>query len=208
MSPVEALIFIAAVIITLALLVLALALTGSGAVAELAANVRRNGAARRSSDPLKLRGFTTEGRTAMADRTSSAAYAAMKPSGKRCLNLIEGAVTCGGGAAALSHGQFKAWGMARSSSCYAVKALLALGFVTVEPGKRRTNVFGSVMAGARSMRARRRGWSSWRVKRSRSGRAASRWVPKPPKPMAVERPRVMQRGTPSLPTMPWQDDGR
>ena len=31
--------------------------------------------------------------------------------------------------------------------------------------------------------------------------------PKPVKPMAVERPRVIRR-TPSLPTMPWKDDGR
>jgi hypothetical protein len=31
--------------------------------------------------------------------------------------------------------------------------------------------------------------------------------PPPPKPMPVERPRVMQRRVPSLPTMPWQDDG-
>ena len=32
--------------------------------------------------------------------------------------------------------------------------------------------------------------------------------PKPPKPLTVERPRVMQRRVPSLPTMPWQDEGR
>jgi hypothetical protein len=31
---------------------------------------------------------------------------------------------------------------------------------------------------------------------------------KPPKPMVVERPRVMQRRVPSLPTLPWVDDGR
>ena len=29
-----------------------------------------------------------------------------------------------------------------------------------------------------------------------------------PKPMTVERPRIMQRRMPSLPTTPWQDDGR
>ena len=33
-------------------------------------------------------------------------------------------------------------------------------------------------------------------------------MPKAPKPMTVERPRIMQRRVPSLPTMPWQDDGR
>jgi len=26
--------------------------------------------------------------------------------------------------------------------------------------------------------------------------------------MVVERPRIMQRRVPSLPTMPWQDDGQ
>ena len=31
--------------------------------------------------------------------------------------------------------------------------------------------------------------------------------PKPTRPM-VARPRIMQRRVPSLPTMPWQDDGR
>jgi hypothetical protein len=33
-------------------------------------------------------------------------------------------------------------------------------------------------------------------------------VGQPPKPMRIERPRIMQRRVPSLPTMPWQDDGR
>jgi hypothetical protein len=32
--------------------------------------------------------------------------------------------------------------------------------------------------------------------------------PKPVKPMVVERPRILQRRVPSLPTMPWHDDGR
>ena len=77
-----------------------------------------------------------------ADRAHSPAYLAMKPSGRRCLDLIESALTHrGGDTAALSHGQFKAWGVARCSSCYAVKALVALGFVTVASGKRRANVF-------------------------------------------------------------------
>jgi hypothetical protein len=30
----------------------------------------------------------------------------------------------------------------------------------------------------------------------------------PPKPTTITRPRVMHRRMPSLPTMPWQDDGR
>lgn len=32
--------------------------------------------------------------------------------------------------------------------------------------------------------------------------------PPKPKPMTVERPRIMQRRVPSLPMMPWQNDGR
>ena len=33
--------------------------------------------------------------------------------------------------------------------------------------------------------------------------------PPKPKPMTVERPRIVQRRMPSsLPTMPWYDDGR
>jgi hypothetical protein len=32
--------------------------------------------------------------------------------------------------------------------------------------------------------------------------------PKSPKPMTIARPRTIQRRVPSLPTMPWQDDGR
>ena len=57
----------------------------------------------------------------MADDRSqvlqSPAYAALTPSGKRALHLIEGEVMRSGGIARLSHNDFKAFGMARSSSC-------------------------------------------------------------------------------------------
>jgi hypothetical protein len=41
-----------------------------------------------------------------------------------------------------------------------------------------------------------------------NGAVNSSNVPVKPKPIAVTRPRLMPRRVPSLPTMPWQDDGR
>lgn len=85
--------------------------------------------------------------------------------------------------------------------------------VEIEPGVRLVNVFrfsnrrrtvdkveaGRLAALAREPKPHRS------FERRREPKALK---PPTPKPMTVERPRVMQRRIPSLPTMPWQDDGR
>ena len=136
-----------------------------------------------------------------ADRAHSPAYLAMKPSGRRCLALIESALTHrGGDTAALSHGQFKAWGVARCSSCYAVKALVALGFVTVASGKRRANVF-RLCEDWRALDASEAARLEQSAREAKPQAASRKVVPKPPKPKPVARPRVIRRRTPSLPAL-------
>ena len=84
----------------------------------------------------------------MADDRSelqaSPAFAALKPSGKRVLRVIER--ECGGGAAAISLARFMESGMGRHAAYYGVKQCERLGFVSVSvfTGPHRANVFTPV----------------------------------------------------------------
>jgi hypothetical protein len=166
---------------------------------------------RRRSRAAALSGFNKQEVAMVSDYEQSAAYAALTPAGRRALYLIEGEVERGGGTAAISRVDIERPGLSRASVNFGLKQLGLLEFVTISVGRRRINTF--VLAD---------GWRSLNdddVKRRvvlarlpKPQRPSSK-PPKPvkaskpePKPMTVER--VMQRRMPSLPTMPWYDDGR
>ena len=147
----------------------------------------------------------------VSDYEQSAAYAALTPAGRRALHLIEGEVERGGGTAAISHVDIERPGLSRASVNFGLKQLGLLEFVTISVGCRRINTF--VLAdGWRSLDADEAKRRVVLARLPKPQRPSSK-PPKPvkaskpePKPMTVER--VMQRRMPSLPTMPWYDDGR
>jgi hypothetical protein len=143
-----------------------------------------------------------------SDVLTSPAYQTLSPSSKRVLHLIIGETERNGGEpVSLSHDWFEAK-MARGSSIKAVKQLRALGFVTVETGKRGTNTF-AFCDGWREVNAEE---AQRRVALARLPTPQRPAAPKPvkaPKPEPLARPHVrVQRGVPSLPRFSWQDDGR
>ena len=101
--------------------------------------------------------------------------------------------------------------IARKSVSPSLKLLDHLGLIGISPGTRLVNVFRfsnrwrtideveavRLAALAREVRTHRR------FERRREPALV-----KSPKLMTVERPRVMQRRVPSLPTLPWHDNGR
>jgi hypothetical protein len=96
-----------------------------------------------------------------------------------------------------------------------LKLLDHLGLIEIEPGVRLVNVFrfSNRWRMVDEVEAARLAALAREVKPHRT--FEKRREPKPvkqPKPMPSnwtgERPRAMQRRVPSLPTMPWQDDGR
>ena len=149
----------------------------------------------------------------MTDRENSPAYQTLPPSARRVFAAIERAIG-GGSSASLSYTSFRLdFHIGRQSISPALKLLDGLGLIEIEPGLRLVNVFRfsnrwrtideveavRLAALAREMKPHRT------FERRREPQAVK--PSKPPKPMTVERPRVMRR-VPSLPTMPWQDDGR
>jgi hypothetical protein len=107
--------------------------------------------------------------------------------------------------------------IARKSVSPSLKLLDHLGLIEIEPGKRLVNIFrfSNRWRTIDEVEAVRLAALAREVRLCR--RFEKRREPKPPKPapapkpvkaMTVERPRAMQRRVPSLPTMPWQDDGR
>jgi hypothetical protein len=136
----------------------------------------------------------------------SPAYLALSASGKKVLNLIEQEI--GHGCAAISLDQFMDTGMCRSAARYGIKQCEALGFVAITTGARRVSLF-KLTDGWRALGADE---AARRIKQARlpTPPRASRVPPKPVRQVKapVEPPRTMQRRVPSLPTMPWQDNGR
>ena len=97
---------------------------------------------------------------------------------------------------------------------HSLKLLDHLGLIDIEPGPRLVNVFrfSNRWRTIDEVEAERLAALAREVKPHRTFEKRREPKPvKPPKPMpptlAVERPRVMRR-VPSLPTMPWHDDGR
>ena len=103
--------------------------------------------------------------------------------------------------------------IARKSVSPSLKLLDHLGLIEIEPGPRLVNVFrfSNRWRTIDGVEAARLAELAKALKPHRTFAKPPESMPvKPPKPkpMTVERPRVMQRRVPSLPTMPWQDDGR
>jgi len=110
--------------------------------------------------------------------------------------------------------------IARTSISSSLKLLDHLGLIEIEPGPRLVNIFRfsnrwrmvdeveavRLAALAREPKPHR----SFEKRRECLVKSPDTEPVKPPtpKPMTVARPRTMQRRVPSLPTMPWQDDGR
>ena len=143
---------------------------------------------------------------------ASPAYAALNPSGRRVLGTIENELSKHGDGVAISlSGMMALTGLCRAATRYGIRQCERLRFVVISVGERRVHWF-----------AMADGWKTldadeaerlmalahkpmWRA------RISTKPVepPKPAsKPARVERPRFSQRRMPSLPTMPWQDDGR
>ena len=160
----------------------------------------------------------------MPDRENSPAYRMLPLRARRVFAAIERAIG-DGSSASVSYVDFRLdHHIARKAVSPSLKLLDHLGLIDIEPGPRLVNVFrfsnrwrtidaveaARLAALAREVRTRRR-FERLREPKPRAAdvsRSGANVSSSPPKPMTVERPRIMQRRVPSLPTMPWQDDGR
>jgi len=136
----------------------------------------------------------------------SAAYAALKPSGKRALHVIEDALSRSGDGVAISLNQFLALGLCPTAARYGVKQCERVGLVTVNTGPRRVHVF--MMAdGWKSISAdeaaRRMALARQPMQRAKPVKPPK--LVKVPKPVPVEPPRTMRRQVPSLPRLSFMD---
>jgi hypothetical protein len=142
----------------------------------------------------------------MADRENSPAYAALPRSARRVLAAIETAIG-DGNSASVSYVDFRLdHHISRKAVSPSLKLLDHLGLVEIEPGPRCGSVF--------------RFSTRWRtideVEAARLAELARevqqhRRFEKPPQPKPVKAPKPVKpakRRVPSLPTMPWKDDGR
>jgi hypothetical protein len=158
----------------------------------------------------------------MTDRENSPAYQMLPQRARRVFAAIERAI----GDRSSASVSYTSFGLDHRVTLKdiapAVKLLDALGLIEVEPGPRLVNVFRisdrwrteaieavRLAALARELKPRRT-FERREPKPVKPGSVdpTEHGPPKPPKPMTVGRPRRMQRRVPSLPTMPWQDDGR
>jgi hypothetical protein len=148
----------------------------------------------------------------MTERENSPAYAALPRSARRAFAAIERAIG-DSSSASVSYADFRVdHHIGRQSISPSLKLLDHLGLIEIEPGPRLVNVFrfSNRWRTIDEVEAVRLAALAREVK---THRRFERLEPKPvkrpgPKPMTVQRPRVMQRRVPSLPTMPWQDDDR
>ncbi|WP_130224897.1 hypothetical protein [Bradyrhizobium sp. Leo121] len=150
----------------------------------------------------------------MTDRSDSPTYLALPQSARGVLAAIEQAIG-GSDSASVSYLSFILdHRITHTVVSPSLKLLDRLGLIEMEPGPRGSNVFrlSNRWRGIDEVEAKRLLELAAEVKPHRTFKKTpeSKPVkpPPPPKPMMVERPRVMQRRVPSLPTMPWQDDGR
>jgi hypothetical protein len=144
----------------------------------------------------------------MSDREDSPAYAALPRSARRVFAAIERAIG-DGSSASVSYVDFRLdHHIGRRSISVSLKLLDHLGLIDIEPGPRLINIFrfSNRWRTIDAVEAKRLSELAREVKPHR--RFAKPPEPKPVKPVTVERRRTMQRRMPSLPAMPWQDDGR
>ena len=149
----------------------------------------------------------------MSDRENLPAYAALPRSARRVFAAIEW--TIGDGSSASAYVDFRLdHHIGRRSISVSLKLLDHLGLIDIEPGPRLVNVFRfcNRWRTVDEVEAVRLAELAREVKPHRTFERPQESKPvkspKPPKPIVVARPRVMRRRAPSLPTMPWQDDGR
>ncbi|MDI4239321.1 hypothetical protein OZ411_41770 [Bradyrhizobium sp. Arg237L] len=149
----------------------------------------------------------------MADRDDSPAYQMLPRSARRVFAAIERTIG-NGTSATVSYLEFSVdHNIGHRSISPSLKLLDRLGLIEIEPGKRLTNTF-SLSNRWRSIdevEAKRLAALAREVKPHRTFGEPPEpkpVKPPPPKPVTVERPRATQRRVPSLPTTPWQDDGR
>jgi len=156
----------------------------------------------------------------MTDRTGSPAFALLPLRARRVLAAIERAIG-DGTSATVSFTEFRFdHHIGRQSISPSVKLLDHLGLIDIEPGPRLINIFRlsnrwrcidaveavRLAALAREVRTGRR-FEKRREASNKGDVGGSVPVKPPPKPMTIERP-AMPRRVPSMPTMPWHDDGR
>ena len=136
-----------------------------------------------------------------------------RPSARRVFAAFEQAISHGS-SASVSYTDFRLdHHIARKSISSSLKLLDHLGLIEIEPGPRLVNIFrfSNRWRMVDEVEAVRLAALARELKPHRSferRREPKVLKPPTPKPMTVERPRIMQRRVPSLPTMPWQDDGR
>src|SRR6478672_10195586 len=150
----------------------------------------------------------------MTDRENSPAFQMLPRTARRVFGAIERAIG-GRTSAIVSYSDFRFdHHIGRQNISVSLKLLDHLGLIEIEPGPRLVNVFrlSNRWRTIDDVEAVRLAALAREVKPHRTfGKPPE---PKPvmaspaPKPMPVERPRTIQRRVPSLPTMPWQDDGR
>ena len=153
----------------------------------------------------------------MTDRENSPAYQMLPRSARKVFAAIERAIG-DGSSASVSYTDFRLdHHITRKAVSPSLKLLDHLGLIEIEPGPRLVNVFrlSRRWCSIDAVEAKRLAELAREVKPHRTfeKRREAKPVkqPKPPEtsPMLEgARPRVMQRRVPSLPTMPWQDDGR
>jgi hypothetical protein len=151
----------------------------------------------------------------MADRDDSSAFQMLPKSARRVFAAIERTIG-DGSSASVSYVDFMLdHHMAPKVVSPSLKLLDRLGLIEIETGRRGSNVFrlsnrwrGIDEAEAkeltREVKPHRTFEKRPEVSRERVAKLATL---KLPKPMTVER-RPYRRRVPSLPQMPWQDDGR
>jgi hypothetical protein len=150
----------------------------------------------------------------MTDREHSAAYRMLPRRARRVFAAIERAIG-DGSSASVSFVDFSLnHGIGRQSVSPSLKLLDHLGLIEIAPGPRLVNIFrlsnrwrtiDAVEAVRLAALARERR-SCRRFEKRREPKPVK--PPAPVKPMTIERPRMQQRRVPSLPQMPWHDDGR
>ena len=151
----------------------------------------------------------------MADRENSPAYQMLPRRAREVFAAIERAIG-DRSSASVSYTDFRLdHHIGRQNISVSLKLLHGLGLIEVEPGVRLVNHFrlSNRWRAIDEVEAARLAALAREVKACRTfeKRRKPKPVkpPKPPKLVAVERPpRVMQRRVPSLPSLPWYDDGR
>ena len=129
----------------------------------------------------------------MTDRSQmfrSGAYAALSPSARKVLAVIEREAERKGGVVTISRANIaKLCGVARPTTAYALKQLVALGFYDIRsPRPRHINTFRVSNV-----------WQSLDPVEARQMQAQARAQ------TSIAKPRVIQRQEPSLPRLPLDD---